>query len=103
MEGREQMTGRTAKCRLDSKDQTSQTGNVCTDTEAMEPSLPKKEEKSLYIVVMVICLGLCPKGWNGKMILEDIYGVRRSRTWPLDSVLEENKSTKMQFIAGFCS
>lgn len=44
MEGREQMSGRTAKCRLDSKDQTSQTGNVCTDTEAMEPSLPKKEE-----------------------------------------------------------
>lgn len=32
MDGREQMTGRTAKCRLVSKDQTSQTGNVCTDS-----------------------------------------------------------------------
>lgn len=76
MEGREQMTGRTAKCRLDSKDQTSQTGNVCTDTEAMEPSLPKKEEKSLYIV-MVICLGLCPKGWKWQ---DDFRGYIRSET-----------------------
>lgn len=63
----------------------------------------QRRKKNLCILWWLSAWDYVLKAGNGKMILEDIYGVRRSRTWPLDSVLEENKSTKMQFIAGFCS
>lgn len=66
-------------------------------------TIPSKEGRKIFVYCLwwLSAWDYVLRAGNGKMILEDIYRARQSRTWPLDNVLQENKSTKKQFIAGF--